>query len=432
MNAFPKMDFSKLGMPKLDPARTARMMKRMARLQTQQAAAYARWAESQKAAAAASAAEAKGAEGGATIDMRPPASPGEAWTAPDAAPGGAPDKPAFAPHGDIAGDVMRTIKAALAKGGVGTGLGSGLDDGLGAATPAAPLPDGARFEARTFTDAVGSRNYKVYVPSGYTGQALPVVVMLHGCTQNPDDFARGTRMNTVAEEQTFLVVYPEQPRSANMQRCWNWYEPGDQQREGGEPALIAGIVRQVIAEFSGDASRVYAAGLSAGGAAAAILASTNPDLFAAVGVHSGLACGAARDMPSAFAAMRGGGAGASGGTRHGVPTIVFHGDGDKTVNVANGDRVAAQGPAGPDLAQAVSAGRTPDGVAYTRTVRSDASGRAVLEHWVLHGTGHAWSGGDPAGSFTDARGPDASREMVRFFLSHAGPANPSGSAAGRG
>jgi poly(3-hydroxybutyrate) depolymerase len=228
------------------------------------------------------------------------------------------------------------------------------------------------------------------------------------------------------------VVYPEQPRSANMQRCWNWYEPGDQQREGGEPALIAGIVRQVITEFSADASRVYAAGLSAGGAAAAILAATYPDLFAAVGVHSGLACGAARDVPSAFAAMRGDGAGASGGKRHAVPTIVFHGDGDKTVNVANGDRVAAQGPAGPDLAQAVSAGRTPDGVAYTRTVRSDASGRAVLEHWVLHGTGHAWSGGDPAGSFTDARGPDASREMVRFFLSHAGPANPSGRAAGRG
>jgi poly(3-hydroxybutyrate) depolymerase len=188
----------------------------------------------------------------------------------------------------------------------------------------------------------------------------------------------------------------------------------------------------VITEFSADASRVYAAGLSAGGAAAAILAATYPDLFAAVGVHSGLACGAARDVPSAFAAMRGDGAGASGGKRHGVPTIVFHGDGDKTVNVANGDRVAAQGPAGPDLAQAVSAGRTPDGVAYTRTVRSDASGRAVLEHWVLHGTGHAWSGGDPAGSFTDARGPDASREMVRFFLSHAGPANPSGRAAGRG
>lgn len=433
MNAFPKMDFSKFGMPKfgvpkfgvpkLDPARTARMMARMAELQKQQAAAYAEWTAAQQGGAAASAAEAKGAQGGETIDMRAPSSPGEAWTAPEAAPGGAPDNPAFAPHGAIAGDVMRTIKEALAKGGVGTGLGSGFDDSLGAVTPAAPLPDGARFEARTFTGPVGSRNYKVYVPSGYTGQSLPVVVMLHGCTQNPDDFARGTRMNNVAEEQTFLVVYPEQPRSANMQRCWNWYEPGDQQREGGEPALIAGIVRQVIAEFSGDASRVYAAGLSAGGAAAAILASTHPDLFAAVGVHSGLACGAARDMPSAFAAMRGAGAGASGGTRHGVPTIVFHGDGDKTVSVVNGDRVAAQGPSGPDLAQAVSQGQTPDGVAYTRTVRQDASGRAVLEHWVLHGTGHAWSGGDPAGSFTDARGPDASREMVRFFLSHAGAAD---------
>jgi poly(hydroxyalkanoate) depolymerase family esterase len=424
MDAFPKMDFSKFAMPKLDPARTARMMEKMAKLQQHQAATYAKWAETRRAATDATAAQGTSAHAGETIDMRAPSTPGGAWTAPDAGPGDASDKPAFtAPHGDIAADIMRTVQEALAKSGVGTGLGAGFGNGSGVAAPAAPLPNGARFETRTFTGAGGSRNYKIYVPSTYTGQSLPVLVMLHGCTQYPDDFARGTRMNGLAEEQSFLVVYPEQPRSANMQRCWNWYEPADQQRDGGEPALIAGIVRQVITEFSADAKRVYAAGLSAGGAAAAVLAATYPDLFAAVGVHSGLACGAARDMPSAFAAMRGDGTGTFAGKRHPVPTIVFHGDRDKTVNVANGDRVAAQAPSGPGLTQAVNEGRTPDGVTYTRTVRTDASGRAVLEQWVLHGTGHAWSGGDSSGSFADARGPDASREMVRFFLAHAGTAN---------
>lgn len=422
MNAFPKMNFSKFAMPKLDPARTAGMMQRMATMQRQQAAAYARWAEARQGAAAAM--QASETQGGGTIDMVAPSTCDGAWTVPNAAPGSAANKPAFTTSGgDIAGEVMRTIQDALARSGVGTGLGADVGSIPAGSGSKALLPDGARFEARTFTSSTGSRNYKIYLPSTYTGQPLPVVVMLHGCTQNPDDFARGTRMNGVAEEHSFLVVYPEQPRSANMQRCWNWYEPGDQQREGGEPALIAGIVRQVIAEFSADGTRVYAAGLSAGGAAAAILATTYPDLFAAVGVHSGLTCGAARDMPSAFAAMRGEGTSTSPGKRHAVPMIVFHGDGDRTVNAANGDRVAAQGPSGPGLSQTVSEGRTPDGVAYTRMVRTDTSGRAVLEQWVLRGTGHAWSGGDPAGSFADARGPDASREMVRFFLGHDGPAN---------
>lgn len=303
---------------------------------------------------------------------------------------------------------MRTLRDGLPGNGVGGSPGSG-------AGPAVAVPPGARFEDRTFSSAVGSRNYKVYVPSGYSGQPLPLIVMLHGCSQNPDDFAAGTRMNAVAEENTCLVAYPGQPQSAHMQRCWNWYAVGDQQREGGEPALIAGIARAVVDEFSADPTRVYAAGLSAGGAAAAILAATYPDLFAAIGVHSGLACGSARDVPSAFAAMKGG-ANLAGRDRHAVPTIVFHGDGDRTVHPANGDQVIAQATAGSRRDATVSRGRTPDGMAYTRTVRADASGRPVLEHWVLHGAGHAWSGGSPAGSFTDPRGPDASREMVRFFL----------------
>ena len=279
------------------------------------------------------------------------------------------------------------------------------------------VPAGATFETHAYANDAGSRNYKLYVPASWTGGPLPLVVMLHGCTQSPDDFAAGTRMNDCAEEHTFLVAYPAQPASANPSRCWNWFNGSEQQRGHGEPSLIAGITQQIMKEFPIARGRVYVAGLSAGGAAAATLGATYPDLFAAVGVHSGLACGAARDLPSAFAAMRqGGGAGARPAI---VPTIAFHGDADKTVNPVNGDQVIAQATPLARLDTSVVHGTSDGGVSYVRTSRSDATGRSMLEHWVLHGVGHAWSGGSPAGSHTDARGPDASREMVRFFLQHA-------------
>ena len=301
---------------------------------------------------------------------------------------------------------------------------AGTLDGLGgpaAGRPVVPLPDGARFEERTYANEAGSRAYKLYVPSSYRGEAVPLVVMLHGCTQSPDDFAAGTRMNEVAEEQTFLVAYPAQSPSANISKCWNWFSPGDQQRDQGEPSLIAGITRQIMRDFPVAPGRVYIAGLSAGGAAAAIMGATYPDLYAAIGVHSGLACGAASDMPSAFAAMRQGGAGGSrrnGRSGGAVPTIVFHGDRDTTVNPVNGDQVIAQATTAADLATSVSRGDAPGGLGFTRTVKADESGRPILEQWVLHGAGHAWSGGSPAGSYTEPRGPDASREMIRFFLQH--------------
>jgi poly(hydroxyalkanoate) depolymerase family esterase len=286
------------------------------------------------------------------------------------------------------------------------------------------VPEGARFEERTYTNAAGSRSYKLYVPSGYTGQAVPLVVMLHGCTQSPDDFAVGTRMNELAEEQVFLVAYPAQTQAANMSKCWNWFSAGDQQRDQGEPSLIAGITREIMSDFAVEAGRVYIAGLSAGGAAAAIMGATYPDLYAAIGVHSGLACGAASDMPSAFAAMKqGGSAAAKSARRPGrsastVPTIVFHGDRDTTVSSVNGDEVIAQAKASADLRTNVNRGQSAGGMSYTSTIYSDGSGRALLEQWVLHGAGHAWAGGSAAGSYTDPRGPNASREMLRFFLQH--------------
>jgi poly(hydroxyalkanoate) depolymerase family esterase len=294
-----------------------------------------------------------------------------------------------------------------------------------------PLPEGARFETGIYADAVGSRAYKLYVPSSRQcgGQPVPLVVMLHGCTQSPDDFAAGTRMNALAEEQNFLVAYPTQPASANAQKCWNWFSPGDQERDCGEPALIAGITRQVMHDYAVDPARVYVAGLSAGGAAAAIMGEAYSDLYAAVGVHSGLACGAASDIPSAFTAMRQGGAGTrrrpSGGAivreaRRTVPTIVFHADRDTTVHPKNGEYVLAQaGATAGDLRTTVEHGQVPSGGrTFTRTLHANDRGMAVLEQWIVHGGGHAWSGGSSEGSYTDPRGPDASREMLRFFLDH--------------
>ncbi|MGH8480648.1 MAG: extracellular catalytic domain type 1 short-chain-length polyhydroxyalkanoate depolymerase [Gammaproteobacteria bacterium] len=302
------------------------------------------------------------------------------------------------------------------------------------------MPDGiprGQFITGSYTNQAGSRPYKLYIPGGYRGQALPLVVMLHGCTQNPDDFAAGTRMNQVAEEQQCFVLYPAQVQSANPSKCWNWFKQSDQQRDRGEPSIIAGMTRQIMSSHSVDPRRVYVAGLSAGGAMAVTLGMTYPEVYAAIGVHSGLAYAAARDVPSAFAAMRQSsaangrmGTGAAGeSTMYDVPTIVFHGDRDTTVHPCNGDQVIAQSrgvgantnsdtSAGVSDRATVQRGQVAQGHAYTRTVYHDAGGQAIVEHWLVHGAGHTWSGGSVNGSFTDPKGPDATQEMIRFFREH--------------
>jgi poly(hydroxyalkanoate) depolymerase family esterase len=206
--------------------------------------------------------------------------------------------------------------------------------------PTAPAPPNSpRFELRTFANQAGKRTYKLFIPGGFDGKPIPLVVMLHGCDQSPDDFAAGTQMNALAEEMTFLVAYPAQTQEANFSKCWNWHNAAEQRRDFGEPSLIAGITRQIMEEFPVQPGRVYVAGLSAGGAAAAVMGSVYPDLYAAVGVHSGLACGAASDMFSAFSAMWQGGKPPRGGVGPALPTIVFHGDRDTTVHPAHGGHV---------------------------------------------------------------------------------------------
>jgi poly(hydroxyalkanoate) depolymerase family esterase len=302
----------------------------------------------------------------------------------------------------------------------------------------------AQFLARSHTNDAGTRAYKVYIPASYVEDAtrpVPLVVMLHGCTQTPDDFAAGTRMNALADERGFLVVYPAQAPNANGSRCWNWFRPEDQTRASGEPSLIAGITREVASAYQIDRERIFVAGLSAGAAMAVILGTTYPDLYAAVGAHSGLPYGAAHDMPSAFRVMREGtvtrrsvrrddDSMAGGHASRRVATIVFHGDRDATVHARNGSAIVEHAivdhPDALDRGARASAGIAAGGRRYSQTVYFDADERTIVEQWLLHGAGHAWSGGSPDGTFTDTAGPDASAEMIRFFYSRSPPSPMAG------
>jgi poly(hydroxyalkanoate) depolymerase family esterase len=313
--------------------------------------------------------------------------------------------------------------------------------------PAAPRP--ASFERHEFEGATGGLAYKVDLPASAADGPRALLVMLHGCTQSADDFAAGTQMNRLAEEHGWLVVYPEQAAQANASKCWNWFRPQDQGRDAGEPALIAGVVAEVVQRHGADPQRIFVAGLSAGAAMAVVLGETYPELFAGVGAHSGLPYASAHDVASAMAAMKGGRSGLPGlrrmagaaarprkKARQAVPTIVFHGDRDHTVQHTNGANIAQQAQAAhaagaesgraSKLHSSTHSGTGAGGQRYTRTVHQAKGGRPCTETWTLHGAGNAWSGGDASGSYTDASGPDASAEMLRFFMAlHATPVPPS-------
>jgi len=287
---------------------------------------------------------------------------------------------------------------------------------------------GSRFSHGRHESGERALHYRLFVPGGARGP-MPLIVMLHGCGQDAADFAAGTGMNALAEEQGCLVLYPEQSGSAHSNRCWNWYDRAHHRRGEGEPALIAGLTRRIMAEHAVDPGRVAVAGLSAGGAMAVILGRTYPDLFSAVGCHSGLAHGSAGSDAGALLAMRTGAVAPATPVpcaHAAVPVIVFHGDADATVHRTNSGGVIRQfldshalhrRAADAGVAVVAESGRS-GGRAFTRHVHRECAGAIVAEEWTVHGAGHAWSGGDARGSYTDAGGPNASREMLRFFIGH--------------
>lgn len=293
----------------------------------------------------------------------------------------------------------------------------------------------SRFDLRTFASTAGSRDYRLYVPA--TGLRGPrgLLVMLHGCTQTAEEFALATDMNVQAEKHGLVVVYPEQTRSHHRKACWNWYRPGDQRRGAGEPAIIAELTQELMSEFAVDASQVFVAGLSAGGAMAAVMGRTYPDLFAGVGVHSGVPCGLAVNAFSALTAMKGHAGWASLFQRltsehPAMRTIVFHGTADRTVHPKNAEEIVAAAAPSTGTHEHQETVTPESGRSHSVSTTTAADGSSLSELWLIEGSGHAWSGGSPGSTFTDPFGPNASAEMVRFFLQGNQP-EPSLSAQGR-
>ena len=366
----------------------------------------------QKAAPAAAAAPAAQP---AMRDINPP--PGHATPPPEPQATARPEPAAQPSPMDVMQNLMPDLMASFERAGFDSKGGFKMPNMPSFEVPGRRAPDSTlpgQFIDGSYSNAAGSRKYKLYVPASYQGKEAALVVMLHGCTQDPVDFATGTQMNELAEEMGCLVLYPAQSQQANSSRCWNWFNALDQQRGQGEPSIIEGMTREVMASHAVDRDQVYVAGLSAGGAMASIMGTLYPELYAAVGVHSGLPFASAHDLPSALAAMKGSiGKGAQQGRS--IPIIVFHGDRDTTVHPANGDALIAQGASRVAQPSGAEPGKVPQGHAYTRTAHHKPDGTLHAEHWLIHGAGHAWSGGSANGSYTDGKGPNASREMMRFF-----------------
>lgn len=297
--------------------------------------------------------------------------------------------------------------------------------GMPQAAPLPRIPKAAQYLSRRHTCAAGTRGFKLYLPAIRGDQPTGLIVMLHGCNQTPDDFAAGTHMNALAEKFGLAIAYPAQSRRHNPAGCWNWFKPGHQMRGAGEPAILASLTRKLMREFGLKRDTVFVAGLSAGGAMAAILADVYPDVFSAAGVHSGLARGSARNVVSAMSAMRNGGtrlrcvpvtAGlATNAPLYPVRRIVFHGGSDSTVHPSNAAQIV-EAVVGEAAVPHKTGTRSVRGRGYARSDFAPAKGKGAVELWMIDGAGHAWSGGRAVGSYTDSKGPDASAQMVRFFL----------------
>ena len=310
--------------------------------------------------------------------------------------------------------------------------------------PGGPAATG-RFVDGAFTADAGTRRWKLWVPNGYdAARRHPLIVMLHGCTQDPDDLARGTRATDRADRAGALVLFPEQPESANPKKCWNWYDPAHQRRDDGEPSLIVGMTRQVSRDWAVDSQRVYLAGISAGAAMASIVAISYPDVYAAAALHSGIPYRAASTVMEAVGVMAKGAPDtarlarlaleAMGTRARPIPAIIVQGADDPIVRPVNATHTRdawvamnalARGKSSASATLDVNARRTEfsaGGLAVVRECFGESTARTCeVETLLVSGLGHAWSGGSKLGTFTDERGPDATEAIMHFLLAHRMP-----------
>ncbi len=328
------------------------------------------------------------------------------------------------------------LLAALAVASTGPASAEGSDSGRDQSASAGDTAAGETFTLGTYDGPEGSRRYKLFKAEMQSaarrgraekGKGRSLMVMLHGCTQDPDDLARGTRMNELAERDGFLVLYPEQPVTAHPLKCWTWYDAAQQKRGQGEPAIIAAMTLKIAKENGVDPKRIYLVGLSAGAAMAAILGATYPDIYRAIALHSGIAYGLATAVPQALEAMRTpkGDAvklgtavvAAMGERRRVVPVLIIQGTTDASVNEANARLLAQQWANANGItgaAQEIQQMGKPPAYPVARSMFR-VKETTVVELWMVQGLGHAWSGGSKAGTYTDDKGPDASRAIVKFI-----------------
>jgi poly(hydroxyalkanoate) depolymerase family esterase len=319
------------------------------------------------------------------------------------------------------------------------------------ASAASAEPTAGNLSRGSYTSSAGTLSYETYVPASYKqGSQMPLIVALHGCTQTADNFRTQTRFDDLAASKGFIVVYPEQSKANNNLTCWNWFQQADMQRGSGEPSLIAGITKTVQAKYGVDPNKVYVGGLSAGGAMAAVMGATYPDIYAAIGVGSGCEYSAGAPCAgyqSADPEQAGKSAHQAMGTNARVlPFIVFQGDQDTTVPPVNAQQAVRAGQVMADLADdgdengsiptgaaKVVNGQAPGGESYTVSFYNDGTGKELAQYWLVHGMGHAWSGGDASQQFSDPKGPDESLAMYDFFMDHpmgGGPSAGGGSSSG--
>ena len=287
------------------------------------------------------------------------------------------------------------------------------------------------FTEHTYKNDAGERQYWLYVPASYNAsKPAALIVMLHGCTQDGPDAARGTRLNEWAERDGFIVAYPQQSAAIQVQKCWSWFNPQHQSRGAGEPSIIAGITREVISKYNVDTSRVFIAGVSAGAAMAGLVAAAYPEMYAAAALHSGPEFRAASNVGEALQVMKKGGPDpmqqgllayqAMNQRAQIMPVILFQGAKDAVVMPVNGEQATRQWQTTNDHADdgnqnnslKIESGRG-EGFSFTRA--SQKNGRVIIEYFLIDALGHAWSGGSSAGTYTDPKTLDATAEMIRFF-----------------